>query len=179
MFLEKKYEQISSPEKLDTPPSIVTPWQWGLLLTLMGVGAYLILWSVMGSVMQQLHFTGIIVDQNIPTVQIYLSPSISQQIQKGQRAFIRLSHSSSRRVFQGSVETTTRFPQSRHQLEKNLVYGPWANILLPKDIPYYPALIKLDASHEQIVTGMLVRVSVVTKKQRPIAMAFPFMKNFP
>ena len=177
-FPQKKQERIASPDKLDTPPNIVTPWQWGLGVVLIGVTAYLLFWSITGTVTRQIALSGVVTDQNTPTIQIYLSPQMLQQVKNGQWAFIHLPHFGHNRTFRGNITKISPVPQSRRQLEKDLGYTSLADSLMKKDIPYYPAQISFKALDKQIIPGMLLQVSIVVRREKPIFMVFPFLKKF-
>ena len=134
--------------------------------------------------------------KGIPEIRIYLPSKNSQQVKKGQQAIVRLLSSTHNRVLRGTVVQTSLLPLGRKEVEGKLINASLAESLLERDTLYYLATIELNeklsknspqgfswtisSGQEQVLfaTGMLVQVSIVIKRQKPLATVFPFLQKF-
>ena len=132
---------------------------------------------------------------NVPEAYVYFPLKGHQKIKRGQIASVYLKGLSGTRVLEGKVKETSSLPLTRQRLVAQLGNSSLVDILSKGDIILYRAIIELNEAFipnlknkgfswkvphtddEFIGAGMLVDVSIVIKKQRPIAMIFPFFEE--
>ena len=130
----------------------------------------------------------------VPEAYIYSPLKGHQKIKKGQFVSVYLKGLSATKVLEGKVKETSSLPLTRQKLMGQLSNPSFADILLQGETILYQSIIELDEkfvpdskskgfawkvphrNDEFIRAGMLIDVSIVTKKQRPIAMLFPLFK---
>lgn len=167
--MAEESDNVAITERLDIPPSIVKPWQWGVSISLVGVVGYLLIWSVVGLVPRKLHFSGIVKSGSEPiSIEAYLSPALSQQVVIGQETLIYFSSFNGEAIKRGRVIQTSQFPRRGKQLG--------VGSLLKSDDLYYSATITPESSMTA-AAGTLVHIAVIIDRERPLFVLFPSLKQ--
>ena len=60
LFRKKALDALSTPEQLDQPMQLLRPSHWTLLLTLLGFGSSILLWSIFGRLPIRIHGKGVL-----------------------------------------------------------------------------------------------------------------------